>query len=92
MTEFTSDITTKRMIRDVRVIDDLDHFFGSLTKALSHCADSNQQEGLLQQFGELRKNVLATADQLQATENKSAALARAQAAAVGYSAEVSNEL
>ncbi len=92
MTAISADNTAKPMIRDVRVIDDLDHLFESLTLAITHCEDSKQQEAIFQQFDTLRKNVIATADQLQATENKSAALARAQADAIVYSAEVINEL
>jgi hypothetical protein len=92
MTAFSADDTKKPMIRDVRVIDDLDQFFESLTQAIAYCEDSTQQKAILQQFDDLRKKVIATADQHQATEDRSEAIARAQADATVFSAEIINEL
>ena len=90
MTAFSADDTKKPMIRDVRVIDDLDQFFESLTQAIAYCEDSTQQKAILQQFDDLRKKVIATADQHQATEDRSETIARAQAAATVFSAEIIN--
>lgn len=74
------------------IVSELDRFFDALKSALDSCDAPQEQESLFEQFEALRSGITATAEQLRETELRSAALARAQADAIVYSAEVINEL
>ncbi|MCA9084814.1 MAG: EAL domain-containing protein [Planctomycetaceae bacterium] len=75
-----------------RVTEQLDLVGEILERLALGTPDQAQWDRLINQFENLRHHVIVTANHLHATEIRSEALARAQADAIVYSAEVIDEL